>query len=101
MGETGVMWAHKTLGKKGPNSEHLRPRSKGDTVVNRVFTQGDMVNPMESGRMTGMPTARAAEFSRGYEMSEEANASSRKATGIHNRLDGSQDPLERALTSDG
>ena len=42
---------------------------------------------MRSERNLSKPTARAAEFLSGCRKVQEAKASSRKATGIHNRLD--------------
>src|SRR4051794_20732655 len=50
------------------------------------------------GPSDGKPTAREAESPSGYGMSEQANASSRKATG--NRLDRTDVRPERVLTSD-
>jgi hypothetical protein len=65
------------------------PRSIGSTHPGRISIVRNVITPMESdgGRCVGRPTATAAELSSGNGMAQEANASSRKATGTHNRLD--------------
>ena len=65
------------------------PRSKDGTHPSRISSVRNVITPMESGggRYTGKPTATAADFSNGEGMVQEANAGSRKATGIHNRPD--------------
>jgi len=85
LGQTRIPDAHAV--EKAPNpsvSPAIAERGKPDGV-----------------RRIGKPTARRAEFPSRYRMSEEAKASVRKATGIHNRLDRSCDQPERVLTSDG
>ena len=64
-----------------------RPRSKEDTLPSRSSTVRNMITPMRSERNLSKPTVRTAEFLSGNRMLQEAKASSRKATGSHNRLD--------------
>src|SRR6266571_879814 len=65
-----------------------RPRSKEDTHPSCSSTVRNMITPMRSGDiLPSKPTARTAELLSGYRKVQEAKASSRKATGIHNRLD--------------
>jgi len=46
-----------------------------------------MITPMRSGIKPSKPTVRKVELLSGRRKVQEAKASSRKATGIHNRLD--------------
>src|SRR3989442_2666889 len=64
-----------------------RPRSIEDTHPSRSSTVRNMITPMRSERNPSKPTVRTAEFLSGNGMLQEAKASSRKATGTHNRLD--------------
>src|SRR2546425_8147109 len=64
-----------------------RPRSREGTHPSRSSKGRNMITPMRSERNLSKPTARTAEFLSGNRMLQEAKASSRKATGIHNRLD--------------
>jgi hypothetical protein len=66
-----------------------RPRSIGGTRPGRISSVRNVETPMESGggRYAGGPTVREAESSSGNRNVQEANAGSRKATGIHNRPD--------------
>ena len=64
-----------------------RPRSKEDTHPSHSSTVRNMITPTRSRRNLSKPTVRTAEFLSGNRMLQEAKASSRKATGIHNRLD--------------
>src|SRR6266446_8476650 len=73
-------------GRHSPNKGHQRPRSKEGTVSNHNSKVWNMITPMRSG-IPSKPTVRAAEFLSGSRRAQEAKASSRKATGIHNRLD--------------
>jgi hypothetical protein len=74
-----------------------QPRSKGGTHPSRISVVWNVVTPMESGggRYTGKPTARKAKPSSGNRTVQEAKASSRKAPGIHNRLDRAIPHLKR------
>jgi len=63
------------------------PRSRDGIHPSRSSTERNMITPMRSGITTSKPTARAAELLSGSRKIQEANASSRKATGMHNRLD--------------
>lgn len=63
-----------------------KPRSREGTFTSHISTVRNMITPMGSG-ISSKPTARTAEFLRGCRKVQEANASSRKATEIHNRLD--------------
>jgi hypothetical protein len=63
-----------------------RPRSKEGTHPHRVSLERNVITPSPSGP-AGKPTVREAQPDGGEEMSQEANASSRKAAGMHNRLD--------------
>src|SRR5438128_8782462 len=64
-----------------------RPRSIEGTLPSRSSKVCNMITPMRSGITTSKPTVREAEFLSGIGMLQEAKASSRKTTGIHNRLD--------------
>src|SRR6266487_1188433 len=64
-----------------------RPRSREGTHPSRSSKVRNMVTPMRSERNLSKPTVRTAEFLSGNRMLQEAKASSRKATGSHNRLD--------------
>jgi hypothetical protein len=63
------------------------PRSRKGTHPSRVSKVRNMITPMRSRAISSKPTVRTAEFLSGNRMLQKANASSRKATGIHNRLD--------------
>lgn len=64
-------------------------RGKGNILPNRISKEWNVATPMGSGsgRSPSQPTVRAAQLPSGHKMTREAKASSRKATGIHNRLD--------------
>src|SRR5438034_610861 len=64
-----------------------RPRSREGTLPSRSSKVRNMITPMRSERNPSKPTARTAEFLSGCRKVQEAKASRRKATGIHNRLD--------------
>jgi hypothetical protein len=94
-----VVWAYKRISACLRDVKRTRrisayrrtplPRSKDSTHPSRISLARNVATPMESdaGRCVGKPTARTAEFSSGRRTIQEAKASSRKATGIHNRLD--------------
>src|SRR5687768_4872654 len=64
-----------------------QPRSIEGTLSSRSSKVRNMITPMRSGRNPSKPTVRKTEFLSGNRMLQEAKASSRKATGMHNRLD--------------
>ena len=64
-----------------------RPRSREGTHPSRSSKVRNMITPLRSERNLSKPTVRTAEFLSGNRMLQEAKASSRKATGSHNRLD--------------
>jgi hypothetical protein len=68
---------------------HQRPRSREGILASRISAVWNVETPMESAGSwsSSRPTAREAERSSGNRMVQEAKASSRKTTGIHNRLD--------------
>jgi hypothetical protein len=63
------------------------PRSREGIHPSRSSTERNMITPMRSGATPSKPTVRAAEVLSGCRKVQEAKASSRKTTGIHNRLD--------------
>jgi len=70
----------KTLSRSGG---HRRPRGIGGTQPGRISLVRNVTTPLGSVRITahGKPTARKARLPSGRRMTQEANASSRKATG--------------------
>jgi len=62
-------------------------RSRKGTHPNRISMERNMITPTRSRITPSKPTVRAAEFLSGCRKVQEAKASSRKAPGIHNRLD--------------
>jgi hypothetical protein len=77
---------------------HLRPRSREGIHPNRISKERNMITPMRSRITPSKPTVRAAESLSGNRNVQKANASSRKATEIHNRLDREYTQPERVLT---
>jgi hypothetical protein len=70
------------------NKRHLIPRSIENTHPNHISEERNLITPMRSETTSdSKPTVREAESLSGCRNVQEANASNRKATGIHNRLD--------------
>ena len=83
-----------------PVSRTPRLRGKGSILPSRISKVRNVETPMGSGsgRSPSKPTVRAAQLPSGNKKTREAKASSRKATGTHNRLDRALAQPERVLT---
>jgi hypothetical protein len=67
-----------------------RPRSKEGTHPTHSSRERNMITPMRSGIVTtyiSSPTVMKGQFLSGNKILKKAKAASRKATGIHNRVD--------------
>lgn len=91
---------HLVRGKCGRVLEHHRPRSSEGISIDRSSDMRNTESPTGSAdqRVRGRPRASKAEFPSGNGRLPEANAGRRKARGIHNPPDRSNDQLERVLT---
>ena len=73
---------HKDIPTRTPIS-----RSRKGTHPSHISRKRNMITPMRSRSIPSKPTARKAELLSGCRKVQEAKASNRKVTGIHNRLD--------------
>jgi hypothetical protein len=63
------------------------PRNREGTLTSHVSKKRNLITPMRSRVTPSKPPVRSAEVLSGCRKVQEAKASNRKVTGIHNRLD--------------